>query len=63
MDQRTAYGNVRSIRVLSLTPGAAAPVTLLTAPDQVLAVDVADSVVRAGRVREADPPSGPGGRA
>ena len=63
MDQRTAYGNVRSIRVLGLTPGAAAPVTLLTAPDQVLAVDVADSVVHAGRVREADPPSGPGGRA
>ncbi|MEU7760296.1 hypothetical protein [Micromonospora aurantiaca (nom. illeg.)] len=62
MDQRTAYGNVRSIRVLSLTPGAAAPVTVLTAPDQVLAVDVADSVVHAGRVREADPPSGPGGR-
>ncbi|MDO3686847.1 hypothetical protein [Micromonospora sp. C28ISP2-4] len=62
MDQRTAYGNVRSIRVLGLTPGAAAPVTLLTAPDQVLAVDVADSVVHAGRVREADPPSGPGGR-
>ncbi|MFF0656680.1 hypothetical protein [Micromonospora tulbaghiae] len=62
MDQRTAYGNVRSIRVLALTPGATAPVTVLTAPDQVLAVDVADSVVRAGRVREADPPSGPGGR-
>ncbi|MDG4753476.1 MULTISPECIES: hypothetical protein [Micromonospora] len=62
MDQRTAYGNVRSIRVLGLTPGAAAPVTVLTAPDQVLAVDVADSVVHAGRVREADPPSGPGGR-
>ncbi|MEU1760960.1 hypothetical protein [Micromonospora sp. NPDC005652] len=62
MDQRTAYANVRSIRVLGLTPGAAAPATLLTAPDQVLAVDVADSVVHAGRVREADPPSGPGGR-
>ena len=44
------------------TVQSAAPGTVLTAPDQVLAVDVADSVVRAGRVREADPPSGPGGR-
>ncbi|SCL70521.1 hypothetical protein [Micromonospora chersina] len=62
MDQRTAYGNVRAVRVLGLAPGAAAPDTLLTAPDQVLAIDVADAVVRAGRVRAADPPSGPGGR-
>ncbi|NES29312.1 hypothetical protein GCE86_17780 [Micromonospora terminaliae] len=62
MDQRTAYGNVRTVRVLGLAPGAAAPTTLLTAPDQVLAIDVADAVVRAGRVRAADPPSGPGGR-
>ncbi|WFE41643.1 hypothetical protein [Micromonospora sp. WMMD998] len=63
IDQRTWYGHVRSIRVLELTPGAAAPATLLTAPDEVLAIDVADEVVRAGRVREAHPPSGPGGRA
>ncbi|MGC4895380.1 TolB family protein [Micromonospora sp. DT31] len=62
MDQRTAYANVRSIRVLGLMPGAATPATLLTAPDQVLAVDVADSVVHAGRVREANPPSVLGGR-
>ncbi|MFI6329278.1 hypothetical protein ACIBBG_13395 [Micromonospora chersina] len=62
MDQRIAYGNVRAIRVLGLAPAATAPTTLLTAPDQVLAIDVADAVVRAGRVRAADPPSGPGGR-
>ncbi|WP_433312635.1 WD40 repeat domain-containing protein [Micromonospora chersina] len=62
MDQRTVYPNVRTVRVLGLTPGAAVPDTLLTAPDQVLAIDVADAVVRAGRVRAADPPSGPGGR-
>lgn len=62
MDQRTAYGNVRAVRVLGLARGPAAPDTLLTAPDQVLAIDVADAVVRAGRVRAADPPSGPGGR-
>ncbi|WP_433282622.1 TolB family protein [Micromonospora sp. CA-244673] len=62
MDQRTAYGNVRTIRVLGLAPGAASPTTLLTAPDQVLAIDVSDAVVRAGRVRAAAPPSGPGGR-
>ncbi|WNM37379.1 hypothetical protein RMN56_19635 [Micromonospora halotolerans] len=62
MGQRTAYMNVRAIRVLGLTPGAAAPTTLLTAPEQVLAIDVADAVVRAGRVRAADPPAGPGGR-
>lgn len=62
MDQRTVYPNVQTVRVLGLTPGAAAPNTLLTAPDQVLAIDVADAVVRAGRVRAADPPFGPGGR-
>ncbi|SCG45477.1 hypothetical protein [Micromonospora humi] len=62
MGERTWYQAVRSIRVLGLTPGAAAPTTLLTAPDQVLAIDVADAVVHAGRVREAHPPSGLGGR-
>ncbi|MEU9825709.1 WD40 repeat domain-containing protein [Micromonospora chersina] len=62
MDQRTVYPNVQTVRVLELTPGAAAPNTLLTAPDQVLAIDVADAVVRAGRIRAADPPAGPGGR-
>ncbi|MGY0005335.1 hypothetical protein [Micromonospora sp. I033] len=62
MDQRTVYPNVQTVRVLALAPGAAAPTTLLTAPDQVLAIDVADEVVRSGRVRAADPPSGVGGR-
>ncbi|MFG1678173.1 TolB family protein [Micromonospora sp. NPDC049282] len=62
IDQRTWYGHVRSIRVLGLSPGAAEPTMLLTAPDQVLAIDVADAVVHAGRVREAHPPSGLGGR-
>ncbi|MCW3814168.1 DPP IV N-terminal domain-containing protein [Micromonospora sp. DR5-3] len=62
LDQRTAYGHVRSVRVLALAPGAATPTTVLTAPEQVLAVDVADDVVRSGRVRDADPPWGVGGR-
>lgn len=62
MGERTWYQAVRSIRVLGLTPGAAAPTTLLTAPDQVLAIDVADQIVHAGRVREAHPPSALGGR-
>ncbi|MFG2059060.1 hypothetical protein ACGFI9_34095 [Micromonospora sp. NPDC048930] len=62
MDQRTAYGNVRSVAVLALVPGAAAPTTVLTAPEQVLAIDVADQVVHSGRVRDADPPWGVGGR-
>ncbi|MBY8873876.1 hypothetical protein K7640_18770 [Micromonospora sp. PLK6-60] len=62
MDQRTAYGNVGSVRVLALDPGTATPRTLLTAPDEVVAVDVADDVVRAARVRKADPPAGLGPR-
>ncbi|MEV0156130.1 hypothetical protein AB0H57_20710 [Micromonospora sp. NPDC050686] len=62
MDQRSAYGNVGTVRVLALEPGAATARTLLTAPDEVVAVDVADDVVRAGRVREADPPAGLGPR-
>ncbi|MFE9694669.1 TolB family protein [Micromonospora sp. NPDC005806] len=62
MDERTAYGHVRSIRVLALAPGAAAPASVLTAPDQVLAIDVADDVVRSGQVRDANPPWGVGGR-
>ncbi|MET8351759.1 MULTISPECIES: hypothetical protein [unclassified Micromonospora] len=53
---------VRTVRVLALTPGATAPRTVLTAPDQVVAVDVADQVVRSGRVRDAQPPGGVGGR-
>ncbi|MFC7546015.1 hypothetical protein [Plantactinospora sp. GCM10030261] len=62
MDDRTWYGNVRTVRVVALASGAAAPATLLTAPEQVQAIDVADAVIRGGRVRVADPPSGVGGR-
>ncbi|MET8094380.1 hypothetical protein [Micromonospora sp. NPDC005220] len=53
---------VSSVRVLALTPGATAPRTVLTAPAQVDAVDVADQVIRAGRVRDAEPPGGVGAR-
>ncbi|MER5458376.1 hypothetical protein ABT008_26760 [Micromonospora sp. NPDC002389] len=62
IDQRTSYGSVRGVRVLALTPGAAEPRTVLTAPDQILAIDVADGVIESGRVREASPPGGVGGR-
>ncbi|WP_158573834.1 hypothetical protein [Micromonospora craniellae] len=62
IDQRTAYGNVRGVRVLALSPGAAEPRTMLTAPDQILAIDVADGVIESGRVREASPSGGVGGR-
>ncbi|MFK3983355.1 hypothetical protein ACI2K4_23605 [Micromonospora sp. NPDC050397] len=58
---KTGYTAVRTVRVLALAPAAAAPTILLTAPDQVLAIDVADDVVAGGRIRVADPPSGPGG--
>ncbi|MBQ1009898.1 hypothetical protein KBX53_02820 [Micromonospora sp. M51] len=62
LDQRTAYPNVRGVRVLALTPDASAPRTVMTAPEQILAVDVADTVISAGRTRAADPPGGLGGR-
>lgn len=62
MDQRLAYGNVGSVRVLALGRGAAAPTTLLTAPGKVVSIDVADDVVRSGRTRAAEPPHGVGGR-
>ena len=62
LDQRTAYPNVRSVRVLALTPDATAPRTLMTGPEQILAVDVADNVISSGRTREANPPGGVGGR-
>ncbi|MER6591688.1 hypothetical protein ABT214_07530 [Micromonospora purpureochromogenes] len=62
MDQRTAYPNVRSVRVLALSPGAAAPRAMMTALEQVLAVDVADGVISGGRIRDARPPGGVGGR-
>jgi Tol biopolymer transport system component len=62
IDQRTTYGNVRAIRILALTPGADTPSTVMTAPEQVLAVDVADDVISSGRTRDAGPPGGVGGR-
>lgn len=62
MDQRTAYHNVRSVRVLALAPGATAPRTMMTAPEQILAVDVADDVIRGGHTRDASPPGGVGAR-
>ncbi|MDG4783018.1 hypothetical protein O7614_25465 [Micromonospora sp. WMMD961] len=61
-DPPTSDQRVRTVRVLALTPGATAPRTVLTAPDQVTAVDVADQVIRNGRVRDAQPPGGVGGR-
>ncbi|BCJ65396.1 hypothetical protein [Polymorphospora rubra] len=62
IDQRLAYGNVGTVRVLALGRGAESPTTLLTAPDDVVAIDVADEVVRSGRTREASPPEGVGPR-
>ncbi|MFF5176835.1 TolB family protein [Micromonospora sp. NPDC000316] len=62
MDQRTAYPNVRRVRVLALTPDATAPRTMMTAPEQILAVDVADNVIHSGRTRDASPPDGVGAR-
>ncbi|MGN9811925.1 TolB family protein [Micromonospora sp. BQ11] len=62
MDQRLAYGNVGTVRVLSLGPGADAPTTLLTAPRGVVAIDVSDDVIRSGRTRDASPPDGMGPR-
>ncbi|GAB3942320.1 hypothetical protein GCM10027614_29150 [Micromonospora vulcania] len=59
-DPPTADQRVGGVRLLALTPGAATPRTVLTAPDQVLAVDVADQVIRGGRVRDAQPPGGVG---
>ncbi|MFG2013191.1 TolB family protein [Micromonospora sp. NPDC048868] len=56
MEQRLAYGNVGTVRVLALARGADAPATLLTAPRDVVAIDVSDDVIRSGRTREASPP-------
>ncbi len=62
MDQRLAYGNVGTVRVLALGRGADAPTTLLVAPDGVVAIDVADNVIHSGRTRAANPPDGIGPR-
>jgi len=43
--------------VLALARGAATPTTLLTAPQGVVAIDVADNVTRGGQVRHANPPT------
>ncbi len=62
MDQRLAYGHVGTVRVLALDRGAGAPTTLLTAPAEVVAIDVSDDVIRSGRTRDASPPLGVGPR-
>ncbi|MER5333646.1 hypothetical protein [Micromonospora sp. NPDC002717] len=62
MDQRLAYGNVGTVRVLALARGADAPTTLLTAPKDVVAIDVSDDVIRSGLTRDASPPHGVGPR-
>jgi hypothetical protein len=62
MDQRLAYGNVGTVRVLALGRAADAPTTLLTAPKGVVAIDVSDDVIRSGRTRDASPPGGVGPR-
>ncbi|MGW0432050.1 hypothetical protein ACWDV4_05835 [Micromonospora sp. NPDC003197] len=62
MDQRLAYGNVGAVRVLALGRGADAPTTLLTAPKDVVAIDISDDVIRSGRTRDASPPNGVGPR-
>ncbi|MFC3503584.1 TolB family protein [Micromonospora krabiensis] len=62
MNQRTVHPDVRTVTVLALTPGAPAPRVVMTAPDQVLAVDVADEVIHSGRTRDARPPGGVGAR-
>ncbi|MEV1289058.1 hypothetical protein [Micromonospora sp. NPDC049679] len=56
IEERILYPNVRTVRLLSLAPGAAAPITRMTAPIGVSAVDVADGLVRWGGTRVAEPP-------
>ncbi|MEU5724667.1 hypothetical protein [Micromonospora sp. NPDC047738] len=62
MDQRLAYGNVGTVRVLALGRGAEVPTTLLTAPQDVVSIDVSNDVIRSGRTRGASPPHGVGPR-
>ncbi|MFG1952725.1 hypothetical protein [Micromonospora sp. NPDC048830] len=58
MDQRLASLNVGTVRVLALHRGADSPTTLLTAPEDVVGIDVSDDLVRSGRTRHASPPGG-----
>jgi hypothetical protein len=60
MTERTSYGNVRTVELLALAPGAATPTVLLTAPDTAKAIDVADNVLASGQTRTAHPPVLPG---
>ncbi|MEV0720766.1 hypothetical protein, partial [Asanoa sp. NPDC050611] len=62
MNQRLAYGSVGTTQVLALHRGASAPATLLTAPAGVVGIDVAESLLRAGRTRVANPPTALGPR-
>ncbi|GIF65295.1 hypothetical protein Ais01nite_33300 [Asanoa ishikariensis] len=62
MEQRLAYANVSTVQVLALGRGAGTPTTLLTAPQGVIAIDVADNVIRGGQVRHANPPTAFGPR-
>ncbi|MFU8875002.1 TolB family protein [Micromonospora sp. SL4-19] len=62
LDQRLAYGNVGTVRVLTLGRGADVPTTLLTAPQDVVSIDVSNDVIRSGRTRGASPPHGVGPR-
>ncbi|SCF39152.1 WD40-like Beta Propeller Repeat [Micromonospora viridifaciens] len=62
MDQRLAYGNVGTVRVLALGRGSQSPTTLLTAPTDVVSIDVSDDVIHGGRTRDASPPHGLGPR-
>jgi hypothetical protein len=62
LDQRTHYGEVRRVDLLALTPGGAAPTTVLSSEDGVRAIDVADDIAITGRMREGNPPGGFGPR-
>ncbi|GGN49541.1 hypothetical protein FHR83_009133 [Actinoplanes campanulatus] len=62
LDERTYYGEVHRVDLLALTPGGAAPTTVLSSEDGVLAIDVADDIAVTGRMRDGNPPKGFGPR-
>ncbi|MGC5028361.1 TolB family protein [Micromonospora sp. DT229] len=62
MEQRLAYGNVDTVQVLALDRGAESATILLTAPADVVAIDVAERVIQGGLTRAANPPLGVGPR-